>query len=210
MKRLFALALAVAATAAVWVMLQKKVNPPAGADVSPVPVAPKPSSAERRNDAPLKLPLANPHIVVKKGERRLTLFDGDRQLRTYRIGLGFTPVGDKTRQGDGRTPEGSFYVCVKNTASKFYLSLGLSYPGKEHAARGLRDGLINRAQHNEIISALTRQQRPPWNTSLGGEIFIHGNGSSTDWTWGCVALDNEDMKELFEAMPKGAAVVIEP
>src|SRR5437764_1359628 len=100
MKRLFALALVVAATAAVWVMLQKKVNAPAGADVSNVTSAPKRSSDERRNDSPLKLPLANPHIVVKKRERRLTLFDGDKQLRAYRIGLGFTPVGDKTHQGD--------------------------------------------------------------------------------------------------------------
>lgn len=210
MKRLFALALAVAAAAAAWVMLQKKVNAPAGADVSNVTNAPKRSPDERRNDSPLKLPLANPRIIVKKSERRLMLFDGDKPVRAYRIGLGFTPAGDKTHQGDGRTPEGSFYVCVKNAASKFYLSLGLSYPDKEHATRGLRDGVINQAQHNEIISALTRRQRPPWNTRLGGEIFIHGNGSSSDWTWGCVALNNEDMKELFEAMPKGAAVVIEP
>ena len=210
MKRLFALALIIAAAVAAWVMLQKKITAPADADVSPVSRAPKPSADERRNDSPLKLPLANPHIIVKKSERRLMLFDGDKQVRKYRIGLGFTPVGDKTHQGDGRTPEGGFYVCVKNTASKFYLSLGLSYPNKEHATRGLRNGVINQAQHNEIISALTRKQRPPWNTSLGGEIFIHGNGSSSDWTWGCVALDNADMKELFEVMPKGATVVIEP
>jgi len=210
MKRLFVLALVVAATGAAWVMLQKKVNTPAIADVSPVTVTPKPVSDERRPDSRLKLPLADPHVVVKKSRRRLMLFDGDKQLRAYRVGLGYTPAGDKTRQGDGRTPEGSFYVCVKNAASKFYLSLGLSYPDKEHAARGLRDGLINRAQHDEIISALARQQRPPWDTRLGGEIFIHGNGSASDWTWGCIALDNEDMKELFEAMPKGAAVVIEP
>ena len=210
MKRLFVLALVVTATGAAWIMLQKKVNPPADADVSPATAAPRSSPDERRNHAPLKLPLADPHIVVKKSERRLLLFDGDKPLRTYRVGLGYTPTGDKLRQGDGRTPEGRFYICVKNAASKFYLSLGLSYPDKEHAARGLRDGLINRAQHDEIISALARNQRPPWDTRLGGEIFIHGNGSASDWTWGCVALDNQDMKELFEAMPKGAAVVIEP
>ena len=209
MKRLFALALVAAAVAA-WVMLQKRVNAPAGADVSKITNMPERPSDEPRHDSPLKLPLADPHIVVKKGERRLTLFDGDRQVREYRVGLGFAPVGDKARQGDGRTPEGCFYVCVKNAASKFYLSLGLSYPSKEHVTRGLRDGLINRAQHDEIVSALDRKQRPPWNTRLGGEIFIHGNGSASDWTWGCVALDNEDMKELFEATPKGAAVVIEP
>lgn len=210
MKRLFILALVVTAIGAAWIMLQKKVNPSADADVSPASVASTSSSDARRNHSPLKLPIANPRIVVKKSERRLTLFDGEKPLRTYRVGLGYTPTGDKTRQGDGRTPEGNFYICVKNAASKFYLSLGLSYPDKEHAMRGLRDGLINRAQHDEIISALARRQRPPWDTRLGGEIFIHGNGSASDWTWGCVALDNQDIKELFEAMPKGAAVVIEP
>jgi murein L,D-transpeptidase YafK len=207
MKRILALALVVAAATTAWIMSQKKVVTPA--DAAALALAIK-SPTEPRPDTPLKLPLAAPHILVKKGERRLLLFDGDRPLRTYRIGLGFTPTGDKTRQGDGRTPEGSFYVCVKNEASKFYRSLGLSYPDKTHAARGLRAGLINRAQHDEIISALDRRQRPPWNTRLGGEIFIHGNGSSNDWTWGCVALDDTDMKELFEAIPKGAAVVIEP
>lgn len=208
MKRIAVLALVVAASGAAWVMLQKRMASPV--DASPSTGASTRPPEARHNDAPLKTPLADPHIVVKKGERRLILFDGDRQLRAYRVGLGFAPVGDKVRQGDGRTPEGSFYVCVKNAASKFYLSLGLSYPDKEHAARGLREGLITRAQHDGILGALGRRQRPPWDTRLGGEIFIHGNGSSSDWTWGCVALDNEDMKELFEVIPKGAAVVIEP
>lgn len=201
MKSTLALALVFAASLTACIMSQEKT-------VSPV--AASPVANEQRATAPLTLPLADPHILIKKGERRLLLLDGDRQLRVYRIGLGFTPAGDKAQQGDGRTPEGSFYVCVKNAASKFYLSLGLSYPSKTHAARGLREGLINRAQHDEIISALEHRQRPPWNTRLGGEIFIHGNGSASDWTWGCVALDNADMKELFEAVPKGASVLIEP
>lgn len=208
MKRIVVLALVVAAAGTAWVMLQKKMATPARA--APVADAATLPSAERPTRSPLKLPLDNPHLVVKKSERRLLLFDGDKALRTYRVGLGFAPTGDKVRQGDGRTPEGSFYVCVKNAASQYYLSLGLSYPGKAHAARGLRDGLITQAQHDGIISALNRRQRPLWDTRLGGEIFIHGNGSSSDWTWGCVALDNEDMKELFDAIPKGAAVVIEP
>ena len=146
MKRLFASALVIAAAASAWVMLQKKINAPAAADALPVSREPAHTSRKPRGDSPLRLPLADPRVVVKKGERRLLLFDGDKQVRAYRVGLGFSPTGDKVRQGDGRTPEGSFYVCVKNAASKFYLSLGLSYPGREHAARGLRDGVIGRAQ----------------------------------------------------------------
>jgi murein L,D-transpeptidase YafK len=159
---------------------------------------------------PLKLPLRQPRVVVRKGERRLLLFDGERVLRTYRVGLGFNPLGDKARQGDGATPEGDFYVCVKNAKSKFHLALGLSYPAEEDAERGLRDGLITRAEHARIRKALEEGRTPPWDTALGGEIFIHGRGSQSDWTWGCVALDDADIRELFDAVPKGTPVRVEP
>jgi murein L,D-transpeptidase YafK len=126
------------------------------------------------------------------------------------VGLGRDPEGDKIRQGDGRTPEGSFYVCVKNPDSNYYLSLGLSYPNKEHAERGLRNELITRAQYDQIMNAIKAKARPPWDTMLGGEVFIHGRGSNSDWTLGCVALEDDDMKELFDAIPKGTPVFIEP
>jgi len=160
--------------------------------------------------APLRLPLKDPRLVVSKAARRLELYAGGRVVREYRIGLGRSPAGDKERQGDMRTPEGEFYVCVKNPKSSFYLSLGLSYPNKEDAARGLRDRLITRAVHDRIASAIDRRRRPPWDTALGGEIFIHGGGSTSDWTWGCVALDNPDVKELFDSLPLGTPVVIKP
>ena len=168
------------------------------------------AKAEDLNRTPLDLPLVKPEIVVAKSKRQLTLYANGKAVRVYTVGLGSNPLGDKARQGDGRTPEGEFYVCVKNANSSYYLSLGLSYPNKQDAERGLKDGLIARAEYNEIISALERKMRPPWNTALGGEIFIHGHGSSSDWTLGCVALDNENMRELFDAIPKGTPVVIEP
>jgi murein L,D-transpeptidase YafK len=86
----------------------------------------------------------------------------------------------------------------------------LSYPNEEDAARGFGSGLISRADRDRIVSALRRRGVPPWNTRLGGEIFIHGHGSSNDWTLGCVALENEEMRELFFAVPKGTPVRIEP
>ncbi len=70
-------------------------------------------------------------------------------MRTYRVGLGFSPVADKQREGDGATPEGEFYVFVKNDKSAYYLSLGVSYPNVEDAERGLRDGLITKAQYDD-------------------------------------------------------------
>jgi len=158
----------------------------------------------------LTLPLTKPHIVVKKGLRELRLYSNDKLLRTYRVGLGLSPFGDKVRAGDRRTPEGDFYIFVKNDKSAFYLSLGLSYPNVPHAERGLRDGLINRSQYEAIIRALKGQKTPPQNTRLGGDIYIHGNGSQSDWTWGCVALENEDIRELFAAVKVGTPVTIQP
>ena len=163
-------------------------------------------NAELKNLPAMK----NPQIVVKKKQRILELFDGEQLLKTYKIALGFAPVGDKEREGDGKTPEGEFYVFTKNAKSRFYLSLGVSYPNIEDAERGLKDKLISRAEYNEIVSAINNKKAPPQKTRLGGEIYIHGNGTASDWTWGCVAVSDVDIKELFDAIPVGAKVKIEP
>jgi murein L,D-transpeptidase YafK len=168
------------------------------------------SKADRKRDnPPLTLPLVNPRIVIAKGKRTLQLYSDGKVVRTYRIGLGSSPVEDKIRAGDRRTPEGDFYICLKNPHSQFKLSLLLSYPNRKHAERGLRDGLITRGQYNQTIAAIDKKRVPPQNTRLGGELFIHGNGSQSDWTWGCVALDDKDIQELFDAVPIGTPVVIE-
>lgn len=149
-------------------------------------------------------------IVVRKAEHKLYLYEGGELRKTYPIALGTSPAGHKTRQGDRKTPEGTYYICRKNPRSQFYLSLGLSYPNRQDAAEGLKAKLINKRQHDRILRALGRGDCPPWDTALGGEIFIHGNGSSPDWTWGCVALDDPQMKELYDLLPLGTEVVIEP
>src|SRR5438552_13712922 len=184
-------------------------------NLSPRPVSAQQTSwplaiADTGDRSPLKLPLVKPRIVVKKGQRQLLLFSEDKLVRTYHIGLGLSPVGDKVRQGDRRTPEGDFYIFTKNDKSAFYLSLGVSYPNAAHARRGLRDGLINQVQYNSIMSALNQKKTPPQNTRLGGDIYIHGNGSSSDWTWGCVALEDRDIRELFDAVSVGTPVTIRP
>jgi murein L,D-transpeptidase YafK len=169
----------------------------------------EPNDATALNRDALALPLVNPSIVVTKSKRRLKLYSAGKVVREYRVGLGLSPIEDKVKAGDRRTPEGEFYICRKNSQSKFYLSLELSYPNKRHADRGLRDGLISRAQYNQIVAALDRKRVPLQNTHLGGELFIHGNGSRSDWTWGCVALEDKDVRELFDAVPAGTPVVIE-
>jgi murein L,D-transpeptidase YafK len=162
------------------------------------------------NQSRVSLPVEKPRIVVYKSERKLEFYSDQTLLRTYRIGLGFSPVADKQREGDGATPEGEFYVFVKNNKSAYYLSLGVSYPNAEDAARGLRDGLITKAQHDAIVEAHRKKTAPPQYTKLGGLIYIHGHGATSDWTLGCVALENEDMKELYDAVPLGTPVTIKP
>ena len=164
-------------------------------------------TAERK---PLNLPLKNPRIVVYKAQRKLELYSEKELVRTYTVGLGFNPVGDKNQEGDGATPEGAFYVFVKNSRSAYYLSLGVSYPNVEDAERGLRDNLISRGEYNAIVEAIKKKAAPPQNTKLGGLIYIHGSGASKDWTLGCVALENHDIKELFEAVTVGTPVTILP
>ena len=158
----------------------------------------------------LVLPLKSPRIIVYKRERRLELYSDGKLVRSYRIGLGFSPVADKQKEGDGATPEGEFYIFTKNPKSSYYLSLGVSYPNVEDAERGLRDGLITKTQFNQIVSANKKRIRPPQYTGLGGLIYIHGNGSQSDWTLGCVALENENIKELYDAVDIGTPVTIKP
>lgn len=167
-------------------------------------------STAQSERSPLPVPLERPRIVVRKAARRLDLYSGDKLLRTYQAGLGFSPVADKKQEGDGATPEGEFYVFVKNNKSAYYLSLGISYPNAEDADRGLREGLINRAQHRAITEAIRNKTAPPQYTKLGGLIYIHGHGAQSDWTWGCVALENEDIRELFDAVGVGTPVTIQP
>lgn len=159
---------------------------------------------------PLPDPLIDPAIVVSKHARILTLFSAGEAVRRYPVVLGSAPEGDKEREGDGRTPLGEFYVCTRNEASRHVRALGLSYPSREHADRGLAAGAISRRDHRAIIDALRHYRRPPWHTPLGGEIMLHGGGTGRgDWTQGCVALDDEDALELFERVPLGTPVSIE-
>lgn len=150
-------------------------------------------------------------ILVKKAQRKLYLYNYQPKLvKTYKIALGFAPVGTKQKQGDGATPEGEYYITHKNPNSKFYLSLGVSYPNIQDAASGLQRKLISQAQYDVIVAAIQAQAKPPQDTKLGGDIFLHGHGANSDWTWGCVALKDTDIKELFDLLPVKTPIKIEP
>lgn len=155
-------------------------------------------------------PLAKPRIVIFKAKRELQLFDGEKLIKSYRVGLGEKPVPPKEREGDMATPEGTYFICHKNPKSKFHLSLAISYPGPADAKRGLKDGLITDKEYKAIMQADAARTTPPFYTKLGGEVFIHGRGSATDWTWGCVALDDPDIEDLYKRVPVKTPVTIHP
>ena len=145
--------------------------------------------------------LAKPRIEVFKVRRELQLFDGTNLVKTYRVALGSNPVPPKERQGDRATPEGSYFICHKNPKSQYHLSLCISYPGPADAKHGLAAGLISKAEYQAILKADANRKTPPMNTKLGGDVFVHGNGSSPDWTWGCIAVEDSDIEELYRLVP---------
>ena len=149
-------------------------------------------------------------IVVLKEARRLMLFqDGKlRHNRTggspdcWRIGLGSSPVFDKVAEGDGRTPEGWFRTSDKPWSS-FYGAIAVHYPSERHASQAFSANRITKSTHDRIVGALKKDSLPPQKTTLGGDILLHGGGSSSDWTLGCIALANHDLDELRSLLPKG-------
>lgn len=155
---------------------------------------------------PLPARIAHPHLVVEKGARRLTLFDGDRAIATYRVGLGFSPVGQKHHEGDGRTPEGDLRIVTRNEKSRFHKFLGLSYPRPSDA----QGAPLTPDERDEIDRAFVDRKQPPWNTPLGGAVGIHGHGGGHDWTSGCVAVDDDAIDALWEVVPLGTPVSIVP
>jgi murein L,D-transpeptidase YafK len=159
-------------------------------------------------------------VLIKKAERKLYLYKIDNRteklLKTYQIVLGNNPTGVKRQQGDGATPEGDYYITHKNSRSRFYLSLGLSYPNINDAETGLKKGLITKIEYQTIVNAIRKKEKPPQNTRLGGDIFIHGGGTGRlfgavrDWTLGCVALENDEIKEIFDLLQVKTPVQIVP
>ncbi len=152
-----------------------------------------------------------PLIVVRKQARRIQLFEDnapftlDGELACWQVGLGGDPEGTKERRGDSRTPEG-WYRTSDKPWSNFYGAIAVHYPGEVDADRGLAAGLITEAQRGQIVAAVRSGKKPPQTTRLGGEILIHGGGGESDWTLGCIAMDNDDLDLLRASLPRNKDV----
>jgi murein L,D-transpeptidase YafK len=136
-------------------------------------------------------------IVVNKRERELVLLHAGSVIRRYKVGLGQSPAGPKQRQGDSKTPEGLYTISGRNPASKYHLSLRISYPSEADLERARQAG-----------------------DDPGGDIMIHGlpNGEEKsamcartgDWTAGCIAVTNEEIEEIWRLVPDGTPIEINP
>lgn len=131
-------------------------------------------------------------VIVNKGARKMSLLNGSRVLKSYDIELGFAPVGDKKFEGDGKTPEGEYFIDRRNPNSRFHLSLGISYPNAQDRAEARAMG------------------KDP-----GGDIFIHGQQNpfkpgrgDKDWTWGCISVTNRQMELIYAMVENGTPITI--
>ncbi len=136
-------------------------------------------------------------VVINKAARRLTVRQDAKTVLCCAVALGRCSEGHKRVQGDGRTPEGRYTICIEKAQGKYGRSLGLSYPNAEDARSALKDGRIDCATCEAILRRLEAGERPPWGTPLGGEIYLHGGGAQSDWTQGCIALEDDDMERLY-------------
>ncbi|MBN1343991.1 MAG: L,D-transpeptidase [Phycisphaerae bacterium] len=152
----------------------------------------------------------DPRVVIVKHERALYLFDGQRLVKRYRIGLGRQPVGEKVHAGDDRTPLGEFALSRRNPDSRYHRFLGINYPNERAVRRGLHGGWISRGQAEALLRDLAEGRPPDQTTALGGGIGIHGGGNDRDWTAGCIAVTNDMIEELYAVLRVGDPVEILP
>ena len=136
-------------------------------------------------------------LIVRKSERMLYLLREGEVLRSYSIALGANPEGHKQREGDQRTPEGTYRIDWRKPDSDFYLALHISYPNDTDRRRASHAG-----------------------TDPGGMIMIHGLPNElkhprrdymvSDWTDGCIAVSNVAMIDLWMSVPDDTPITILP
>lgn len=166
---------------------------------------------------PLERPtLVDPWIEIDSRSETLTVHRPGREPVTLReLAFGAAGVKEKRRMGDDVTPRGTYTIGWIRTESKFVHFIGLNYPSLADADRGLASGVIHRGAYERIKRAHAAGATPPQDTPLGGFIGIHGVGRGSmeihrlaNWTAGCIAIDNQQIRKLRDLIHIGMRVEI--
>jgi len=136
-------------------------------------------------------------IIIKKSQRVLYAVKDDKVIKKFDIAIGKNPIGHKLKEGDKKTPEGYYFIDGKNAKSKFFLSLHTSYPNF-HDKRVAEKNNLNPGSHIAIHGL-------PSISVLSQYLY-----NSSDWTDGCIALNNKDMEELWNMSEEGTQILIKP
>ncbi len=157
-------------------------------------------------------------IVISKSKQELSIINGNKTIKNYRIAYGKGGNGTKRLLGDKKTPVGVYKIVDFKGDSKFYYFMHIDYPNLLDAWYGYKNKVISAEEFKDIANAYKTKQTPPQDTPLGGYIGIHGLGEMTEqkllihnghnWTEGCIALTNEQINDLRKYVDIGTKVVI--
>ena len=157
-----------------------------------------------------------PDILVHKRSKTLFIIkDGllvqnsDSSFVAWPIALGHSPTGDKSKEGDQKTPQGVYRFTDRSSISGYHGSLHIHYPNSEDAKRGLEEGVLTSEQATNVIKLSDEMKTPPQNTSMGGLILIHGTTKKLPkdsiarhlFTEGCIGMSNKDIFALRSNLP---------
>lgn len=158
-----------------------------------------------------------PWILVDTEELTLTVFSAENRVlaRFQDISIGSGGTAKIHRRGDETTPLGIFHIAWIDRRSRFGTFYGFDYPSERVARSAYAEGIVSRVDLDAIVEARRNHRLPPQNTPLGGRLGIHGVGGgdpgiheALNWTDGCVALTNQQIRRLSRWMHIGTEVVI--
>lgn len=162
--------------------------------------------------------IVNPIIVINKIDYKLHLYSDTILIKSYDVIFGKNPKYKKRSKDDRFTPSGEYYICVKRDNDYYEKFMLLSFPNVQDAKDGLASNFITKKEFNKIYDSIINMKIPPMNTGMGGNIGIHGNGKYDiilrnlpfifNWTNGSIAMDNTDIKELYEVCKTGTKVSV--
>ena len=142
-------------------------------------------------------------LVVYKTDHIMEAYSGDTPVKTYAVSVGKGGASPKRRSNDNKTPEGTYRIDSRHRSKSFHLFLHVSYPNDDD---------------RKAFKELKKKGKLPKRARIGGAIGIHGEKKGKewlphkliDWTRGGIAVDNDEIEELYKRVKKNAVLVIHP